>query len=322
MTQYFTLRAKEGGEIDPWAIDATIEAFDLKILKYEQRKNDEYLITTEDNETAEKLETLIRIDDGTYVEVSRHASLNGSKGVIKCPAIRNKTEEVIQKHLEAQKVTRVQARGENGTFILTFDLPQPPKEVKVGALMAKVATFYPRPMLCKNCYIYGHTAGACRNNTACPECGQYHEGRCPPQKCRNCGGGHHPTAQMCKVWRQEMAINRMMVDRNIPAIKARATYKKDNKKTYIVPPKAAPEARKIEPKPKVAEPSGQSGGTSKATTAGLKRKSAPTPLVAIRDTSSESSDDNDDEEVKAPPKKAPPAKKGKGKAAAAGRANK
>lgn len=318
MRQYFTVRAKEGGEIDPWAIGATIEAFELKIDKCEQKKNDEYLIATEDNDTAEKLLTLVRIDDGTDVEVTKHPSLNGSKGVIKCPAIRKKQENDIQEHLSAQKVSRVQARGENGTFILTFDLPQPPKEIKIGALTAKVATFYPRPMICRNCFIYGHTAGACRNNAACEKCGQYHEGRCPPLKCHNCGGGHHPTDQKCKVWRQEMTINRIMIDRSIPAIKARAAYKKDNKKGYIVPPKAAPEARKNEPpESQKAGPSGQ--GIKKI----LKRKSDPTPLVAVNITDSSSDSSSEGEEsTKTPPKKPPPAKKGKGKAPPAGRPTK
>lgn len=115
-----------------------------------------------------------------------------------------------------------------------------------------------------------------------------------------------------------MTINRIMIDRSIPAIKARAAYKKDNKKGYIVPPKADPEARKNEPpESQKAGPSGQ--GIKKI----LKRKSDPTLLVAVNITDSSSDSSSEGEEsTKAPPKKPPPAKKGKGKAPPAGRPTK
>nr|XP_029713228.1 uncharacterized protein LOC109430690 [Aedes albopictus] len=322
MKHYLTVKAKvQGAEIDPWAIGETIETFELKISKIEQQKNGEYLIATEDEDTAERLLTLVRIDDGTEVEVIRHPSLNGCKGVIKCPAIRNKSEQEILDHLKAQKVVRVQARGENGIYILSFDLPQPPKEIKVGALTTKVSTFYPRPLICRKCFMYGHTAGACRNNPACEACGQYHEGRCPPPKCRNCGGAHHPTDQKCKVYKQEMSINRMMVDKGIPAVKARAMLRKETKKGYIVPPKAAPEARRVTSSLQAKKPEPPGEGSSKT---GPKRKSAPTPLVAVHiNSSSSSSSSEDEEEHIVPPKSALPTRpKGKGKANAAGRSSK
>lgn len=98
-----------------------------------------------------------------------------------------------------------------------------------------------------------------------------------------------------------MSINRMMVDKGIPAIKARAMLRKDTKKGYIVPPKAAPEARRVTSQVKKPEPPRE--GSSKPT--GSKRKSAPTPLVTVNINSSSSSED--DEENIVPPNKAPPA---------------
>lgn len=312
MKTYLTVRAKEG-VIDPFAIGETIEINELKVIKTELQKNGNYLITTEDEETAEKLLCLVNIEDGTEVEVKLHQSLNGCKGVVRCPAIQRKSEVEILKHLESQAVTKVQARGNSGIYVLTFNLHQPPKEIKIGALTAKVTTFYPRPMICHQCFIYGHTAEVCRNNPACKRCGQYHNAeQCPKTvKCRNCGGEHLPTDQRCKIWKQEMAINRMMVDKNIPAARARAVYRKENKRSYIVAPKLAPEARKITVPEQCNKPNQQDYKKKPAT---QKRKSAPAPLAPMNiEVSSDSSSSSSEDEA---PPRPPPTKKGKGKAAA------
>lgn len=239
---FITIRADDGKELDPFSVGDTLNNSEFKIDKTEALKSGDYLITTRDEVTAGKLLNLQHLDDGTEITTELHRSLNGCKGVIRCDAIKTKTESEIQEHLQGQKVCRVQAKG-NGLYIITFELARPPKVLKVGALDVKVNTFYPRPMLCKNCFVYGHVKEHCRNKAACQWCGQYHINNCETVKCRNCNGGHMPTDPKCPVWRQEMAINRLMVDSDVPAAKARAVYRKENKKRYITAPKVAKEAR-------------------------------------------------------------------------------
>ena len=45
---------------------------------------------------------------------------------------------------------------ETNTYILTFNNPKPPLEIKIGYTVVKVETYIPNPSRCHNCQKYGH----------------------------------------------------------------------------------------------------------------------------------------------------------------------
>lgn len=290
------------GDIDPFVFGRMIQSNDLVVEKTEMLKSGDYLITTSDVETAEKILTISELDDGVKVRAELHPSLNGIKGVIRCPALRNRTEKEILENLNIPSATRVQSKG-NNVYVLTFSSAQIPKEINIGALTVRVNKFYPRPLLCRKCFVYGHAYGHCRNKAHCERCGALHGGKCGEIKCRNCGGKHIPTDQKCPVWRQEMAINRIMIDKGIPPIKARALYRKEHRKTYITTPKIETAARE------------EREGEAEATAGPSTKKEAPkrkTPETKQREETVTL--ESDSEEDCNRPATTPPAKKAKGRA--------
>lgn len=247
MTSVYVIVRSEG-EIDPFAIGNTLLNLGIN-ERAKLLKSGDYLVEVKDSETANSLIQVQELEDGTKVKAELHPSMNGSKGVIRCPALASRSDDEIKEKLNIPTLTRVQGKG-NGVYVLTFQLPQPPKEIRVGALSVKVSRFYPRPLLCRGCFVYGHVQEHCRNKRHCNKCGQYHgDAECGPTKCRNCGGPHVPTQPWCPAWKQEMAINKIMTDKGIPPIKARALYKREHKKSYINTPRVDAEVRRAEDEP-------------------------------------------------------------------------
>lgn len=201
----------------------------------------------------DEVESLLAVDSVNGNSITAHIleDRNTSKCIIKCPSIAGLDPARILAEMRAQGVKQVEAKGNAGTFVLTFDT-KPPKSVKVGPLRVLTQTFVPRPILCRKCFCYGHTKEECKNKGACTNCGRDHAGRCPGQpKCCNCGGKHLPTWGGCPVWRQELSIRRIAVAKGISGQAARILHKK-KKKEYI-PLRRGTAA---EPEEGVAGPSG------------------------------------------------------------------
>ncbi|GFS16882.1 nucleic-acid-binding protein from mobile element jockey [Elysia marginata] len=95
-------------------------------------------------------------------------------------------------------------------FVLTFDSPTPPAEIKVGYLDLKVRPFVPTPMRCFKCHRYGHGSEKCRRPEAiCARCGRtgHKVEECPNDPhCINCRGDHAASDRQCPKYMEEKAI--------------------------------------------------------------------------------------------------------------------
>ena len=93
------------------------------------------------------------------VRVYPHTSLNSSKGVIRCPELRNCSEEEILEGTRSQGVTgvkrfKIKQNGElkdTNTFVFTFNTPVLPKTVKVAYFRVNVEVYVPNTLRCLNC---------------------------------------------------------------------------------------------------------------------------------------------------------------------------
>ena len=154
------------------------------------------------------------------IKVSAHKSLNMSKGVMRCPDLRDCSLEEILEELQSQKVsdvkrihvTRDNEKRATNTFILTFKLAKLPKEVRIGYLNVPLEVYVPNPLRCFKCQRFGHHKERCKHNAVCAKCGEadHEEANCnQARKCVNCGGKHAAFSKDCPKWKEEKEIQRV-----------------------------------------------------------------------------------------------------------------
>ena len=98
-----------------------------------------------------------------------HEKLNTSKGVIRSRELALATEDEIASALGKQGVTNIKIisikKGEQqiqtNNYILTFNKPQNPKEVKIGNCLERVEEYAPALLRCFKCQKFGHHREAC-----------------------------------------------------------------------------------------------------------------------------------------------------------------
>lgn len=167
------------------------------------------------------------------VRVYPHASLNSSKGVIRCSELVNCSEEEILEGTKSQGVTavkrfKIKRNGQfknTNTFVFTFNTPVLPKTVKVAYFRVDVEIYIPNPLRCHNCQKYGHHEDRCTKDPVCPKCGQitgHLASTCRSEaNCVNCGDKHSADSKECPIWHKEKEILRVKFTRNISFIEAR-----------------------------------------------------------------------------------------------------
>ncbi|XP_021368101.1 uncharacterized protein LOC110459918 [Mizuhopecten yessoensis] len=167
---------------------------------------------------------------GIGVSVKPHSSLNCSKGVIRCPALRNDTDEDILAYFQEEsvpvsEVRRMVIRRNNdtiktNTFIITFSTPTLPQILTIGYQRYNVSVYIPNPLRCRNCQKYGHHEKRCRRKSICQYCGR--EGHTEQNdcdianlRCVNCEGKHAASSLDCPTWSQEREILRVKYTRGV-----------------------------------------------------------------------------------------------------------
>ena len=73
------------------------------------------------------------------------------------------------------------------TYILKFNTPKPPTEIKIGYLITKVETYIPNPLRCHDCQKFGPHKEKCTRPPICKNCretGNHIDCQQPP-KCAN-----------------------------------------------------------------------------------------------------------------------------------------
>ena len=87
-------------------------------------------------------------------------------------------------------------------YVLTFDKPEIPKEIRIGYTIEKVEQFMPPPLWCFRCQKFGHHKDISRGCQVCGKCGERnpnHTGsECKDVKCTNCHEQHPAFSRSCK----------------------------------------------------------------------------------------------------------------------------
>ena len=219
-------------KLSPFAVNKAIVAvlgsdpFNMKKL----RNGDILVELDKENQSSKLLKTTklnLTMDNVIPITVSPHYNLNTKKGVIRCPDIKDCSDEEILDGLKDEGVIKLDRilvfrdgqRKPTGTFILTFQSQTLPKYIRVGYYRVAVSQFIPNPIRCYKCQKFGHTKLNCRKNEVCNKCGKEDHTdseECTNEaKCVNCQGNHASNDKTCPKWKEEKEIQRIKAERGI-----------------------------------------------------------------------------------------------------------
>ena len=226
-----------------------------KMDEVKKLRTGDFLLKVSSVKMSRKLQHLRTLGD-FKVHTEPHKSLNHVKGVIFHYDLAKSSSEEVISNLEsygvtdAYCVTKKFIDGETrktGLIILTFKLPEVPKEILAGYLKLEVRPYIPNPMRCYKCCKLGHLSSTCSSRVdICGLCGQekHLEEGCPNDPhCVNCGGDHPSNNRDCPAWKAEKEIQKIKVMRDMPYREAKKIYEIETAQTkpYSVAAAAAPE---------------------------------------------------------------------------------
>ena len=187
--------------------------------------NGSVLVEVTSLEEKENLLSLTTLN-GKSAKCAPHKLMNQSKGVIRAPLLTQFSEERLQKEFESQGVIEVKQMKKKidgiltplPTYVLTFDLPRLPKEIKAAWLYFDVRPYIPAPKRCFYCHRFGHVNDNCRrrlkgDKKICYNCGQDEHGECERTSfCVNCRENHPSVSKTC---------DRYVLEREILAVRSK-----------------------------------------------------------------------------------------------------
>ena len=169
------------------------------------------------------------------IRVTPHKTLNSSKGVIKCPELKETSELEMKKEMKKQGVTdvykcKVKRNGiemHTGTVFVTFRTPVLPESLTVGYIRCAVTPYIPSPMRCFKCQKFGHTRMRCSEQERCADCSFVrHDDPCSgPHLCINCGGAHSASSKECPQWMFECQVQQVKTEKRVSFYEAKKIVK-------------------------------------------------------------------------------------------------
>ena len=220
-------------DLSPFVIEECIQSIVGIPKTIKKLKSGDLLLEVDRKQQAENLLKNTNIFE-LKVKISLPHSLNSSKGVIRCPELRPCSDKEIIDNLKEQGVTRVRNVNvrKNGvikstnTYVLTFNTPILPKEIKVAFPSVNVEVYIPNPLRCYQCQVFGHHADYCMKKPIYGNCGgERHcnddRNRKNTAKCVNCNGNHPVFSRDCPTWKKEKAILKVKYEKSITFPEAR-----------------------------------------------------------------------------------------------------
>ena len=112
-----------------------------------------------------------------------------------------------------EKADFIRTRPGVSAYIVTFNLEQPPYSLYIPGELSDttVNPYIPRPMICKKCFVYGHTMKYCKSEQMrCKKCSETgHEQKdctSTEPKCFHCSGNHEIGFKECPKHTEEQKV--------------------------------------------------------------------------------------------------------------------
>ena len=142
---------------------------------------------------------------------------------------RDSLEEILdlfkdQNVIAVRKLFADPNRSHLPLYVFTFLGPLP-SEIKLGYQIIKLDKYIPSPLVCKNCWRFGHSARACRSKSTCSKCSSTSHlvDQCNnTPKCTNCKANHASNDKSCPTYNLEKEVCSLTATHGISFIEARA----------------------------------------------------------------------------------------------------
>ena len=110
--------------------------------------------------------------------------------------------------------------NDTNTYILTFNSPIIPKEIKIGYTNEKIEQYIPNPLRCFKCKKFGHHGNICNGRPVCGKCRERESNHTTTDcklnnKCANAGEDHLSYSRTYPVWEKEKEILTIKHSRNL-----------------------------------------------------------------------------------------------------------
>ena len=187
----------------------------------------------------EQTEVCLKITElaGKKCRVVPHPKFNSCNGLIYTRDYNYRAED-LEKELkdqygvrEVQKASFIRTREGVTPFILSFDREATPYTISIPGERSDcvVNPFRSKPMMCKNCLVYGHTQKRCKKeNPRCKKCAEEgHESKdCNVQeeKCFHCQQSHPAGSKNCPTQIKEEEILKCVETDKVTFQRARQLY--------------------------------------------------------------------------------------------------
>ena len=161
----------------------------------------------------------MKIFHNLKIKTYPHKTLNSSKGVIRNKELSQCSREEILAELKNQGINDIkriyhQKRKPNNTntYILTFNSPTTPKDIKIGYINEKIVQYIPNPLRCFKCQKFAHHGSVCNGHTICGKCGEREPNHTTidcnlNNRCANCSEDHPSYTRSCPIWKKEKNSN-------------------------------------------------------------------------------------------------------------------
>ena len=206
------LLQKDRREVNPFNIKKELEELTKESVKKLTGTSKYKLLIESRSDKQTKILLSINKICGNDCTVTLHPTFNHTKGLIR---LRNSDiDDMIEfkEYLSQQfdidnieKASFIKSKYGETYYIITFLMDKLPYSVYIPGEITDtvVQTFKPRPMLCKSCQEYGHTAKKCKKNeTRCSKCsvtGHKSENCTIDQpKCHHCKENHSTGSRNCQ----------------------------------------------------------------------------------------------------------------------------
>ena len=242
--RYFTINFGEVDrrEINPYDVDNEITKFTGEKPRAitGERKNT-LTIQCRSKAQAEKIVKITKISN-TECKIFPHAKFNQSKGLIFLKEFDIEDVEELENELgttynvaRVERANFIKTRSGIQAFIVTFNEEAPPYDIYIPGERSDttVKPYYPRPMLCKKCWDYGHTLKNCKEETPiCKQCSSsdHESNNCTAETlfCHHCGEAHEVGSKECERWIKEQEILKIADREKVSFVRARQKMNEDS----------------------------------------------------------------------------------------------
>lgn len=143
-----------------------------------------YVLKVRGPEQVRRLLAMSKLADGTEIKIAEHPTLNQRMCVVFNADVTSLSDDYLTAQLTPQgvkAVRRIRKKTVNGdwentpTIILTISGTVIPPHIDFGWSRCRTRNYYPSPMVCFQCWEYGHTGKRCQQpSRVCGRCSGVH----------------------------------------------------------------------------------------------------------------------------------------------------